>query len=91
MRRQPIFRLLDMPGNVDQARTQLWRAVLDQAVWDASSTLADPAEVRARDEALAWLSTRNVDFLQVCEYASVEPEMVDKVIRFLNESTSTTT
>ena len=90
MRRQPIFRLLDMPGNVDQTRTQMWRAVLDQAVWDASSNLSDPVEVRAKDEAVAWLSTRNVDFLQVCEYASVEPEMVDKVVRFLSESTSTT-
>lgn len=74
-----------MPGNVDQARTLMWRAVLDQAVWDASSPSTDPVDIKAREEAAVWLSSRSADLLQVCEYASVEPEMVDKVIRYLND------
>lgn len=85
-RRQPIFRLMDEPPNVDSPRTQLWRAVLDQVVWDATTPPGeDPDEIKAHEEAKAWLESRGTDFEMVCEYASVEPSAVDKVVKYLNE------
>lgn len=62
-----------------EAERQLWCAVLNQAIADATSPL-----VRNRREHLeqcwarTWFKTRNKDFQEVCQLAGYDPERIRK-------------
>lgn len=59
--------------NPEQA---LWRAVIDQAIADASGKGALKVTPLERDRALNWLFKPNRDFARVCALADLEPDCV---------------
>lgn len=60
--------------------TALWRAVIAQAISDATSTYMSGVSPRetpfANARARRWLTRPNQDFIDVCALAGVEPETV---------------
>jgi hypothetical protein len=59
----------------------VWRAVIVQALMDASCQSKKKESQQAREESLVWLRGRSVDFATVCYYAGFEPEYVRRMIR----------
>ena len=62
--------------------TTLWRAVLLQAVRDATKALPSSAyheEVKAQCGARFWLLTDNGDFPRCCIMADIEPDHVPRL------------
>ncbi len=56
----------------------LWRAVITQALMDASSQCKKSSSQRAREEAIIWLQGNTADFREVCENAGFEPDYIRK-------------
>lgn len=56
----------------------LWRAVILQAVLDASTRSKKPEMKRIKAKAIEWIDSSNPDFLQVCEFANYSHEYVLK-------------
>lgn len=54
----------------------LWRAVITQALMDASSNSSKVIDKVERARARAWFSKSNPDFLTVCAYADLDPSYV---------------
>lgn len=57
----------------------LWRAVIAQALFDATRKLSkvrSAAEQRDRDEARRWLTEPSRDFTHVCNLAELEPDAI---------------
>ena len=58
-----------------RADRALWRAVISQALSDATLRLATVSQAE-RDHAAAWLTSNGRDFRRVCALADLEPERV---------------
>ncbi len=56
----------------------LWRAVITQALMDASNDSRKSEARRSRDDALKWLLNNDRDFEVVCDNAGFEPGYVRK-------------
>lgn len=60
--------------------TALWRAVIAQAIREATSNYIDGVSATkapfVREEARRWLTKPSRDFTTVCAMASVEPDTV---------------
>lgn len=59
----------------------MWRAVITQALMDASSNSKKPENLKARREARNWLRGNNEDFLYICELADMDPQYVRRKAR----------
>ena len=70
--------------------TELWRAVIQQAITDAARPLATKhlaeraEQLRSRD----WLTKPNRDFKEVCDLAGLDATRVRKYARALIEEAS---
>jgi hypothetical protein len=56
--------------------TALWQSVIMQATLDATS---QPSDIKGRIErakTIAWFSTNNEDFLEVCSLANFDPQTI---------------
>ncbi len=58
-----------------RADRALWRAVISQAINDATMQLATVSQAE-RDHAAAWLTSNGRDFRRVCALADLEPQRV---------------
>lgn len=65
-----------------ESESNLWRAVLCQAVRDVYSP-----DARVRDETLRWVLSR--DFLTVCDFALVEPDSMKEQLANLANLSAT--
>lgn len=54
----------------------LWRAVITQALMDASSQSRKTEAQRTREDALKWLTSDTSDFTNVCDNAGLDPDYV---------------
>lgn len=63
-------------GSRETPQRALWRAVISQAIADATLSGASRKAARERDRARAWFNLANGDFREVCECADVEPDKV---------------
>lgn len=59
-----------------ESRRALWRAVIDQAVKDATTRSNAVADQVAKRQARAWLTHRSDDLNEVCALADLEPDAV---------------
>lgn len=59
----------------------LWRGVIIQSAMDCLSQSKKREEIKARNDALEWLSIDNQNFLMVCHFAQLEPTYVIKKIK----------
>ena len=89
-KRVPIFRALP----IDEAspvtgEVRLWRAFLDQCLFDTFWPNADAEECA---ESKKWLYDREQfywpDFYKVCEMAEIEPHLVEYVVTKLEQGES---
>jgi hypothetical protein len=72
---------LHEPYNHSAEEQAVWRAVIVQALMDASSNSAKKENIQAKEEALIWLRGKSRDFLTVCHYAGFEPEFVREMAK----------
>ncbi len=73
--------LLVEPYNYSDCEQGVWRAVIVQALMDASSNSAKKESLQAKEEALVWLRGKSIDFASVCHYAGFEPSFVKEMAR----------
>lgn len=64
------------PYNMVASEQAVWRAVIVQALMDASSNSKKQENLQSKQEALVWLRGNSKDFLEVCQNAGFEPEFV---------------
>jgi hypothetical protein len=69
------------PYNHSIYEQAMWRAVIVQALMDASSNSAKKENLQAKQEALVWLRGNSADFATVCYYAGFEPDFVKMMAR----------
>ena len=68
----------------EQDDKQLWCAVINQAIMDATSLRTSTRAQREQREALDWLLHDGHDFILVCSLAGVDPEAVrDRMKRLI--------
>ncbi len=77
----PYTSMNEGPSNPVAQEQALWRAVIVQALMDASCGSQKYEAIQARNEALIWLRGTSQDFSTVCYYAGFEPEFVRKMIK----------
>lgn len=65
----------------------LWKAVILQAAVDLKSNSKKKIANTYRIKALMWFSLKNKDFLQVCNWAGLDPLYVYKKIKPIKEKT----
>lgn len=70
----------EMSENINATKA-MWRAVITQALMDASSKSKKRENLKAKREAKEWLLGESEDFLCVCCLADMKPEYVKKKIR----------
>ncbi|MCC6736520.1 MAG: hypothetical protein IT534_10405 [Bauldia sp.] len=63
-------------GEMASKELSLWRAVISQAISDASSKANDRQSQIARAAARRWFRFRGEDFLEACALAGLEPDKV---------------
>jgi hypothetical protein len=56
------------------AERQLWCAVIERALRDATATISPPTECRVRDAARAWFLANGLEYRAVCESAGYDPD-----------------
>lgn len=66
----------DGPFNIAQDEESLWKAVIMQALVDATTCQTQDDSARSRLEAMRWLTNNNPDFLDVCLRACLDPNQV---------------
>jgi hypothetical protein len=71
----------DEPYDPVQGERAVWRAVIVQALMDASCQSAKKESQQAREESLVWLRGRSPDFATVCYFAGFEPDYVRRMVR----------
>ena len=69
------------PYNYSDCEQGVWRAVIVQALMDASSNSAKKENIQVKEEALVWLRGKSTDFASVCHYAGFEPSFVKEMAR----------
>ncbi len=67
--------------NPTRGEQALWRAVILQALEDAASNSAKVSERYHKTQALHWLNGTGKDFVLVCDYAGLDPEVIRKKIK----------
>jgi hypothetical protein len=72
---------LIVPTNYAATEQSIWRAVLVQALMDASSNSKKKENMQWKEEALIWLRGKSQDFLTVCHYAGFEPDFVRLMVQ----------
>lgn len=73
------YELIDDPSpprHFADREPSLWRAVITQALMDASSNSHKAENLKHKREALEWLKGDSDDFLTVCEHAGLCPHYV---------------
>ena len=73
--------LNDQPYNTARREQALWRAVIVQALMDASCGSKKQEAQQAKQEAIVWLRGNSKDFMTVCYYAGFEPDYVRRMVR----------
>lgn len=68
-------------GSRETTERALWRAVISQAIADATQPGASRKAARERDSARAWFNLGSDDFREVCGFADVEPDKVVALMR----------
>lgn len=63
-----------------RGETALWRAVITQALMDASSNSAKDEAKNDKMKALRWLCSNSQDFKTICYYAGYDPVYLKKKI-----------
>lgn len=71
----------DGPYNISAGEQAMWRAVIVQALMDASSLSKKPENLQHKRDALVWLRGTSEDFHRVCHYAGFEPSCARQMIR----------
>jgi hypothetical protein len=66
----------DEPVNFADHEPGLWKAVITQALMDASSNSQKADARRSKREALEWLRGTSDDFEAVCDHAGLDPAYV---------------
>lgn len=79
--RNPYDPSLAEPHNGVAHEQALWRAVIVQALMDASSNSKKKENLQSKEEALVWLRGTSRDFVAVCHHAGFEPEFVREMAR----------
>ena len=69
------------PPHSAAGEQSLWRAVIVQALMDASSLSKKPENRQHKKEALIWLRGTSEDFHRVCHYAGFEPSCARQMIQ----------
>ena len=69
------------PHNPAAKEQSVWRAVIVQALMDASSNSEKTENLQSKHDALIWLRGNSKDFLTVCDYAGFEPSFVKEMCR----------
>lgn len=64
------------PTNFADHEPGLWKAVITQALMDASSQSQKAEAKRSKREALEWLNGTSKDFEVVCDHAGLDPSYV---------------
>ena len=59
----------------------LWQSVVMQAALDATSNAQSLRDKIEQAKTIAWFSMRNEDFLLVCSFAELNPELVIRGIK----------
>lgn len=59
----------------------LWRAIIVQALMDASSQSQKPDAIYSKHEALFWLEGTSLDFVMVCECAGYNPSYIRRMAK----------
>lgn len=77
---------LGEPYNAVAHEQALWRAVIVQALMDASSNSKKKENIQAKEEALIWLRGNSKDFATVCCRAGYEPSFVRDMAKQALES-----
>ena len=72
---------LGEPYNSVATEQAAWRAVIVQALMDASSNSKKKENIQWKEEALVWLRGNTKDFIIVCHYAGFEPEFVREMAK----------
>jgi hypothetical protein len=69
---------LEGVGSLNHSRREqaMWRAVITQALMDASSQSAKSEALYEKSQALCWLTGYSEDFKTVCDYAGLSPAYV---------------
>lgn len=62
--------------NPTATHQSIWRAVIVQALMDASTNSKKSENLQSKQDALIWLRGNSKDFLTVCDYAGFEPSFV---------------
>jgi hypothetical protein len=66
---------------IPSPETRLWKAVITQALMDATTASRKQEQQSHRRKALMWLDEEDQDFQYVCELADMEVETVRKVAK----------
>ncbi|MFO1241901.1 MAG: hypothetical protein U1E36_01660 [Rickettsiales bacterium] len=69
------------PYNATAGEESMWRAVIVQALMDASSLSRKPENQFHKREALIWLRGTSEDFHRVCHFAGFEPSFVRQLVK----------
>lgn len=69
------------PYNATASEQAVWRAVIVQALMDASSNSKKQENIQSKQEALVWLRGNSQDFATVCHHAGYDPEFVRDMAR----------
>lgn len=69
------------PLNTAAGEQSMWRAVIVQALMDASSLSKKPENMQYRKDALIWLRGTSEDFHRVCHYAGFDPSCAKHMIK----------
>ena len=67
--------------NPTATEQSMWRAVVVQALMDASSMSKKAEMQQYKREALVWLRGNSEDFFTVCYYAGLDPECTREMIK----------
>ncbi len=59
----------------------LWRAIILQALEDAASNSKKSKEQYFKTQAIHWLNHGGQDFVEVCDYAGLDPDYARKQIK----------
>jgi hypothetical protein len=70
----------DEGNEMQDSSTSVWRAVITQALQDTKSNSRKPEDIRAKTEAINWLSGGE-DFCTVCSLAGLDPDYTVNAVK----------
>lgn len=69
------------PFDMAQGEAALWRAVITQALMDASSHSSKKEAQYDKEAAQRWLLDNKDDFITVCQHGNLDPQYVRKMAK----------